>query len=117
MIWKALWLIEEMGRMRRTRHRARPVIPSPLVTKDEALRLAQSLVDYRANMVEDAKRLAHYVLDGGETNGFLVAQARVTELEGQVRTLGSVIDRVAAADPDSRDQAIAAAVTARRACQ
>lgn len=87
------------------------------MSKEEALKLAESMLDYRANMVNDAIRLARYIVEGGDANGLLMAKARVVELETHVQTLGQVIDEIASSDPDSRDQKVAAAVTARKACQ
>ena len=87
------------------------------MTRDEAIALAGTLTEYRGNWVADATRLARYVLDGGDANGLAVANARATELQGQRDTLARLIDAIAAAEPDARDQAIAAAMTARKACQ
>lgn len=95
------------------------MIQSGVVQREEAVRLAERVLDYHAtSYVEAARALAIYVKAEDErANAALSQAARLAELEEQNRILRECIEDIAAAEPDDRDQKIAAAVTAKRSCQ
>jgi len=91
-----------------------------MITREDALKIAQEIVDYTStHQVSDAHALANFVLrDENDrmqlTNNLTSVQARCTELLEERRTLARLIEQVAAAGPDERDELVAEALVAAR---
>jgi hypothetical protein len=98
-------------------------------TDDEWAKLAQSVLDRKpknpSDFVEAAVVLAHFVVNAKTSQRDYmqmveqlgVVQARCTELLEERRTLARVIEKIAAAGPEDRDEMIAEAIIAARGSQ
>lgn len=91
-----------------------------MISRAEALVLAQSVVDYTTKShVGAAMELAKFLVrDEADrvqlTDDLTCCRARSTELIEERRTLAALIEKIATAGPDDRDEMIAEAVVAAR---
>jgi hypothetical protein len=94
-----------------------------MLTREEAIKLAHRLVDRKSDThVADGIALAHFIVRDEEDRKQLVdnltaCQQRCTELLEERRCLARAIEKIAAADPDGRDERIAEALVAARGAQ
>lgn len=88
------------------------------VTRDEALKLAQDLVDYRAkSMVQCGRDLAMWVLGGADAEATVAASSRIGELLEDRRRLCGFIERLKSATFDETKTIVAEMITACAAMQ